>query len=513
MRFTTWFKRLDRRGDLPRGDGSRGEVVLWPDTFTNHLSPAIGVAAVEVLEAAGFTVRIPRAGALLRPDVDLHRTARHRQEGAAPDGDRAGPLHVRRHPGGRAGAELHGRLPGRRTRPLPRGPRRRAADRADEDARRAAARAGARLAAAAGSTARPSSRCTATSTPILGEHADVELLKRAGMDADVLDSGCCGLAGNFGFEAGHYDVSMACAEDGPAPRRAVGVRGHPDGRGRLQLPDAGRAERRAQGLRPPGDARCTSRRCWRRPCEPPDPLADHANRVDHANSDGRRSRRLEETDMALTVGGYLLSRLRDWGIEHVFAFPGDGINGILAAWTDESLHAPAFVQARHEEMAAFEAVGLREVRGASRAGPAPGRRLHGHLGPGGDPPAQRALRRQARPRPGRGDRRADGAQRDGRLLPAGGRPRLALQGRRRRLRADGDGAGAAAERARPGDPDRDRRSRRRRRSSSRPTCRSSSTPRPGTRSRRSRRAWASRGRRSTPTRRGVRRAAEILNAG
>ncbi len=32
------------------------------------------------------------------------------------------------------------------------------------------------------------------------------------IDADVLDAGCCGLAGNFGFEAGHYDVSMACGE-------------------------------------------------------------------------------------------------------------------------------------------------------------------------------------------------------------------------------------------------------------------------------------------------------------
>jgi len=58
---------------------------------------------------------------------------------------------------------------------------------------------------------------------ILGEHADVEMLKRAGVDPDVLDSGCCGLAGNFGFEAGHYDVSMACAEDGllPAVRAAA----------------------------------------------------------------------------------------------------------------------------------------------------------------------------------------------------------------------------------------------------------------------------------------------------
>ncbi|CNG97905.1 FAD/FMN-dependent dehydrogenase [Mycobacterium tuberculosis] len=29
----------------------------------------------------------------------------------------------------------------------------------------------------------------------------------------MLDAGCCGLAGNFGFENGHYDVSVACAED------------------------------------------------------------------------------------------------------------------------------------------------------------------------------------------------------------------------------------------------------------------------------------------------------------
>jgi Fe-S oxidoreductase len=52
---------------------------------------------------------------------------------------------------------------------------------------------------------------------ILGRHADGELMARAGVDAEVLDSGCCGLAGNFGFEAGHYDVSMACAEDGLLP--------------------------------------------------------------------------------------------------------------------------------------------------------------------------------------------------------------------------------------------------------------------------------------------------------
>ena len=85
----------------------------------------------------------------------------------------------------------------------------------------------------------------------------------------------------------------------------------------------------------------------------------------------------------------------------------------------------------------------------------PARRVHGHVGPGRDPPAQRPVRRQARPRAGRGDRRPDQPHRHGRQLPAGGRPAQPVQGRRQRLRADGDRPGAAAQRPRPGDPDRD----------------------------------------------------------
>ncbi|HET9731269.1 MAG TPA: thiamine pyrophosphate-requiring protein [Acidimicrobiales bacterium] len=60
--------------------------------------------------------------------------------------------------------------------------------------------------------------------------------------------------------------------------------------------------------------------------------------------------------MGETVGDYVLARLREWGVERVFAYPGDGINGLLAAW-GRANNEPAFVQARHEEMAAFEAVG------------------------------------------------------------------------------------------------------------------------------------------------------------
>ncbi|KHL04847.1 thiamine pyrophosphate-binding protein, partial [Sinomonas humi] len=63
-----------------------------------------------------------------------------------------------------------------------------------------------------------------------------------------------------------------------------------------------------------------------------------------------------------TVADYLLSRLRQWGVENVFGFPGDGINGILAAF-GRADDRPRFVQARHEEMAAFEAVGYAKFTG------------------------------------------------------------------------------------------------------------------------------------------------------
>ncbi|MFE1751209.1 thiamine pyrophosphate-requiring protein [Streptomyces anandii] len=66
--------------------------------------------------------------------------------------------------------------------------------------------------------------------------------------------------------------------------------------------------------------------------------------------------------MSMKVSDHVLERLRDWGVEHVFAYPGDGINGLLAAWgrADDN---PRFIQARHEEMAAFEAVGYAKFSG------------------------------------------------------------------------------------------------------------------------------------------------------
>jgi hypothetical protein len=53
---------------------------------------------------------------------------------------------------------------------------------------------------------------------VLGSDADSRLLEQAGAKLEQLESGCCGLAGNFGFQPGHAQVSEACAESVLLPR-------------------------------------------------------------------------------------------------------------------------------------------------------------------------------------------------------------------------------------------------------------------------------------------------------
>ncbi|MET9319332.1 thiamine pyrophosphate-requiring protein [Streptomyces sp. NPDC003038] len=64
----------------------------------------------------------------------------------------------------------------------------------------------------------------------------------------------------------------------------------------------------------------------------------------------------------MKVSDHVLERLREWDVEYVFAYPGDGINGLLAAWgrADDD---PRFIQSRHEEMSAFQAVGYAKFSG------------------------------------------------------------------------------------------------------------------------------------------------------
>ncbi|CAM5632698.1 putative thiamine pyrophosphate-containing protein YdaP [Streptomyces afghaniensis 772] len=66
--------------------------------------------------------------------------------------------------------------------------------------------------------------------------------------------------------------------------------------------------------------------------------------------------------MSTKVSDHVLERLREWGVEQVFGYPGDGINGLLAAW-GRAENEPRFVQSRHEEMSAFQAVGYAKFSG------------------------------------------------------------------------------------------------------------------------------------------------------
>src|SRR5262245_49372668 len=58
--------------------------------------------------------------------------------------------------------------------------------------------------------------------------------------------------------------------------------------------------------------------------------------------------------MKLTVADFILQRLRAGGVRRIYAYPGDGINGLLSAFNHQA-HELDFVQVRHEEMAAFMA--------------------------------------------------------------------------------------------------------------------------------------------------------------
>src|SRR5205823_1917205 len=66
--------------------------------------------------------------------------------------------------------------------------------------------------------------------------------------------------------------------------------------------------------------------------------------------------------MAELVADFVLKRLREWGVHRIYGYPGDGINGFLGSF-DRAGGDPEFIQARHEEMAAFMACGHAKYTG------------------------------------------------------------------------------------------------------------------------------------------------------
>src|SRR5437868_12699324 len=71
--------------------------------------------------------------------------------------------------------------------------------------------------------------------------------------------------------------------------------------------------------------------------------------------------------MAELVADYILKRLREWDVHRIYWYPGDGINAFLGA-LDRADGDPDFIQARHEEMAAFMACGHAKFAGPDRLG-------------------------------------------------------------------------------------------------------------------------------------------------
>ncbi len=218
-RFTSWYQR--------RGGRDGGEpVLLWPDTFTNNFHPEVGKAAVSVLEDAGFRVELPAKTLccgltwISTGQLGVARRVLNRTMAALRPALQAGWPVVVLEPSCAAvfrsdAAELTGsddaRLLAKQTRTL--------AELLTEAGWRPGADDPAGLHPGA---RRAIAQVHCHQHAILGFDRDRELLRDCGVDVDVLDSGCCGLAGNFGFERGHYDVSVACAEHGlwPAVRDA-----------------------------------------------------------------------------------------------------------------------------------------------------------------------------------------------------------------------------------------------------------------------------------------------------
>jgi FAD/FMN-containing dehydrogenase/Fe-S oxidoreductase len=218
--FRQWFAGRPRAA-APAGATARKPVFLWVDTFTNAFSPEVGQPAVAVLEAAGYEVRITdgnvccgltwiSTGQLDGARRQLRRTLR----ALAPALD--------------AGIPVVGLEPSC-TAAL----RRDAGELLPGDGRAVALGGAVRtlaelLRSTDGWVPPDLSDVSGVAQPhchqhaVLGWEADEALLREAGATVNAV-GGCCGLAGNFGVERGHYDVSVAVAETALLPAvRAAG---------------------------------------------------------------------------------------------------------------------------------------------------------------------------------------------------------------------------------------------------------------------------------------------------
>jgi FAD/FMN-containing dehydrogenase/Fe-S oxidoreductase len=210
--FTAWFA-----AHRPPATAPRGEVVLFDDTFVTYHTPSIARAAVEVLEAGGYRVVLVDKKCCGRPLISkgmLDEARRH----AAWNVERLAP-HARR------GVAIVGLEPSCLLTL-----RDESVDLLRTDDARVVARhaflfeefllrergRGLELPFAAGRRAALlHGHCHQKA--LVGTAPTVAALRWAGLDVSEVDAGCCGMAGSFGFEREHYDVSVAIGNRRLAP--------------------------------------------------------------------------------------------------------------------------------------------------------------------------------------------------------------------------------------------------------------------------------------------------------
>ncbi|TAK83436.1 MAG: FAD-binding oxidoreductase [Betaproteobacteria bacterium] len=211
-RVTPYAKRSFTRSFLPQGEGI--DVILWPDTFNNYFHPDVAHAGAAALAAAGCRVRIPPkplcCGRALYEFGMLDQARQYLAHilEVLDEDIRAGTPIVGLEPACVSvfRDELAELFP------------------FSEQAKRLSAQTfllsefllrAPRLPFHVEADALVHLHCHHKT--VLGTGAATELMKRAGLRVDMPDSGCCGMAGSFGFERAKYDVSMRCAERVLAP--------------------------------------------------------------------------------------------------------------------------------------------------------------------------------------------------------------------------------------------------------------------------------------------------------
>jgi Fe-S oxidoreductase len=191
--------------------GARGEVVFLADSFTTFTEPAVGRAAIELLEAAGYSVRLESAGCCGRASISkglLHQArtmAADMTARLAPFAERGVPIvgcepsclltlceeHLALQPGDARAEAVAGQA------------------RLVEELLVEAIDEGSLRLRPGGGRILFHGHCHQKA--LAGTRATVELLSRVG-EVVELDAGCCGMAGSFGFEAEHYELSMQIGE-------------------------------------------------------------------------------------------------------------------------------------------------------------------------------------------------------------------------------------------------------------------------------------------------------------